>query len=336
MRTTSLRTVVTTAAAGLAATATWLLGLRAGALAREVISAPRPGVDELVALGVVAAGAAVALWYLATYLLVGVVLVARRAGTTSVTLEAGVRRWGFPGLRRTLLGTTAVGLGLAVGVLPAGATTEPDLPTDLRWGATTASAVPLDDTASHPTGAGPVDGAAPLPTPSPAAEPSATTAPPGPAQTAPPPTTVRGAPVEDDAAGAHRTDPPATPAGTTRPSTAGTAGTAGTAARPSGTAHRTAAAPADGGGAAAGASTVEPAVEGNPAPSEPAGEGVLRTVRAGDTLWAIAAEQLGTGATVADIAAAWPAWHETNRAVIGANPNLIHPGQQLLTPKEAS
>jgi nucleoid-associated protein YgaU len=46
------------------------------------------------------------------------------------------------------------------------------------------------------------------------------------------------------------------------------------------------------------------------------------TVAAGDTLWAIARRTFGDGA-------AWKKIYETNKTVIGANPNLIRPGQVL-------
>ena len=56
------------------------------------------------------------------------------------------------------------------------------------------------------------------------------------------------------------------------------------------------------------------------------------TVRPGDSLWKIAAAHLPAGATAADTAVAWPRLYETNRAVIGANPNVIRPGQVLTLP----
>jgi hypothetical protein len=59
-------------------------------------------------------------------------------------------------------------------------------------------------------------------------------------------------------------------------------------------------------------------------------------VHRGDTLWAIAARHLGPDATAEEIAADWPRWHEVNRAVIGDNPHLILPGQQLLPPPALS
>lgn len=46
------------------------------------------------------------------------------------------------------------------------------------------------------------------------------------------------------------------------------------------------------------------------------------TVVSGDTLWAIARRTYGDGS-------AWKKIYETNKTVIGANPNLIYPGQVL-------
>lgn len=54
-------------------------------------------------------------------------------------------------------------------------------------------------------------------------------------------------------------------------------------------------------------------------------------VRRGDTLWSIAAAHLGPDATDAEIALAWPRWHEANAAAIGTDPNALLPGT-LLTP----
>lgn len=55
-------------------------------------------------------------------------------------------------------------------------------------------------------------------------------------------------------------------------------------------------------------------------------------VQPGDTLWRIAARQLGPGASGAAITSAWHAWYEANRAVIGSNPSVIRPGQHLQAP----
>jgi hypothetical protein len=56
-------------------------------------------------------------------------------------------------------------------------------------------------------------------------------------------------------------------------------------------------------------------------------------VRPGDTLWAIAAAHLGGRPRPAAIAAEWPRWWAANRRVIGADPDLIVPGQRLTPPR---
>lgn len=70
------------------------------------------------------------------------------------------------------------------------------------------------------------------------------------------------------------------------------------------------------------------------APSAPAASIAEAThvVAPGDSLWAITADLLGEGASDADIAQWWPQLYEANRDVIGANPSLIHPGQELAIP----
>lgn len=54
-------------------------------------------------------------------------------------------------------------------------------------------------------------------------------------------------------------------------------------------------------------------------------------VRSGDCLWAIAARRL-VHPTSAHVAAAWPRWWLVNRVVIGADPDLVRPGQRLRPP----
>ncbi|NIK62055.1 LysM peptidoglycan-binding domain-containing protein [Kribbella shirazensis] len=55
-------------------------------------------------------------------------------------------------------------------------------------------------------------------------------------------------------------------------------------------------------------------------------------VREGDSLWSIAARELGPAATNDAIAARWPDWYAANRQVIGDDPDLILPGQVLRIP----
>ncbi|WP_199237053.1 LysM peptidoglycan-binding domain-containing protein [Kribbella antiqua] len=58
-------------------------------------------------------------------------------------------------------------------------------------------------------------------------------------------------------------------------------------------------------------------------------------VKPGDTLWSIAAAELGPNADHSAIAARWPAWYAANRQQIGPDPDLILPGQVLRTPAAA-
>lgn len=66
------------------------------------------------------------------------------------------------------------------------------------------------------------------------------------------------------------------------------------------------------------------------------GESVAATVvvRAGDSLWSIAADSLGPFATDMEVASAWPEWYRSNRVVIGPDPHLILPGQILHAPTD--
>ncbi|MEV8147146.1 LysM domain-containing protein [Arthrobacter sp. NPDC080073] len=55
-------------------------------------------------------------------------------------------------------------------------------------------------------------------------------------------------------------------------------------------------------------------------------------VRRGDSLWSIAARQLGPMASDVDIALHWPKWYTANRHVIGDDPGFLVPGQILQPP----
>ncbi|GAB3434565.1 hypothetical protein GCM10027517_02780 [Phycicoccus ginsengisoli] len=83
-----------------------------------------------------------------------------------------------------------------------------------------------------------------------------------------------------------------------------------------------------------------PVVRPQPAPHLVAGPGrqapaevvVLR----GDSLWSIVARHLGPEATDAEVAEAWPRWWAANRSVVGADPDLLLPGQVLSVPRDAA
>lgn len=56
-------------------------------------------------------------------------------------------------------------------------------------------------------------------------------------------------------------------------------------------------------------------------------------VRPGDSLWSITDDLLGAAPTdPAEIAAAWPLLHESNRDLIGPDPDHLTPGQELVVP----
>lgn len=61
-------------------------------------------------------------------------------------------------------------------------------------------------------------------------------------------------------------------------------------------------------------------------------EDPMLTVRRGDTLWSIAADHLPGSPTVEQVAESWPRWYAANQDVIGPDPHLILPGQQLRAP----
>lgn len=56
-------------------------------------------------------------------------------------------------------------------------------------------------------------------------------------------------------------------------------------------------------------------------------------VERGDSLWSISDDLLGPGPSDPEvIAAAWPLLHEANRDLLGADPDRLHPGQELIVP----
>jgi len=56
------------------------------------------------------------------------------------------------------------------------------------------------------------------------------------------------------------------------------------------------------------------------------------TVRHGDSLWDLAAAQLDPDASPAEVDRQWRRLYDLNRPVVGPDPDLIHPGQQLRLP----
>jgi nucleoid-associated protein YgaU len=57
-------------------------------------------------------------------------------------------------------------------------------------------------------------------------------------------------------------------------------------------------------------------------------------VRPGDSLWAITDRHSLPDATAAQLTRGWHGLYARNRAVIGDDPSLIHPGQRLTLPPD--
>lgn len=70
----------------------------------------------------------------------------------------------------------------------------------------------------------------------------------------------------------------------------------------------------------------------SPAPRTSVAPTEVVVVHVGDTLWDIAQRRLGPDARPVDVAAAWPRWYRANRAQIGPDPDLLHPGMELVAP----
>jgi nucleoid-associated protein YgaU len=68
------------------------------------------------------------------------------------------------------------------------------------------------------------------------------------------------------------------------------------------------------------------------APTQVAHASRTHVVQPGDSLWSISAARLGPGATDAEVEQAWQALWRANRATVGADPDLIEPGQRLDVP----
>lgn len=70
---------------------------------------------------------------------------------------------------------------------------------------------------------------------------------------------------------------------------------------------------------------------GGPSGQQPPGAATVR-VRAGDSLWSVADRALGPAATETEVAAYWRRLVALNRPVLGATPDIVHPGQRLDLP----
>ena len=288
---------------------------------------------------------ALAAWVVLAWLALGLVVCALTAvpGTAGSVAER-LSRHLVPATVRRAAGL-AVGASLATApVLSAG--TAIAAPAALPWQSTapavpewqsTAPAVPPPMVAmrqpANPAGQGhgPEGGWPDLgrhPSTAPPADATATTPPPAPTPLAPAAAPTPPAPTPPAPAAAPTPAPPDTPAAAqARPD-------APVAAASPDTAAPAPAAP-DPAPVTSPAPVMSPAPTlagpASPADPSPAESGIYR-VRRGDCLWTIAARSLGPGAGPVAIEAAWHRWYQTNRHVVGADPNLLLPGQRLTPP----
>ena len=310
---------------------------------------PTPGalaIDRLVAVPLLAVGAAVAAWWGLSLVLITVSLLAERAGVHSDTLLRCVHTLAPRTLRR--LAAAGVGAGLAFSALPAHAA---EAPPDLGWTATQPSAdVGLSPRAILEEVPSPLDAAtsergttatSDLVTPATDLDPPSVPTDPthlGPLSPedappeAPPPT-----PRVDQA---EKVDTPSPTGGAPRssahtPPAERPPGLPAVAGAPDVPAHGgLAPTPAD----SQHGSTLpsRDRVPSTPAPrvdvsADPSASTVV--IAPGDTLWDLAAARLPPEATDAQIAASWHDWYALNAAVIGQDPDLLHPGHVLHVPQ---
>lgn len=273
-------------------------------------------VERLVGLAVTASGAAAGAWLSAWY----------AACTTCVLLATVGRRWrrlerlvlerGPRLARRALAG--ALGVGLTLGVTAVGpAAADVGDPLDLGWSSSS--------TPSHGAGQGPEPPSSETAPDPRATAPTAEPTTPGPTPTGPTPaapTTTGPAPAGPATTGPHG-------ASATEPTTTPSSPPATSPAEPSTATAST----AQSTGATAPAGSSDPSgatgLPGREARDQTGADRV--SVQAGDSLWSIAARHR-PDATASQTAADWPVWYRLNADVIGGDPHLIHPGQQLRIP----
>lgn len=85
-----------------------------------------------------------------------------------------------------------------------------------------------------------------------------------------------------------------------------------------------------------GALSTAPAGPGSPVQATTTPPEDVVQVRPGDTLWEIARDSLSPAAPAAEIDRRWREIYRANRDVVGADPDLIRPGQRLQLPPSGS
>jgi len=318
------------------ATLAWALATRAVSTARN----PLLTVDGVVESSVVAVGAVAAAWLAVSCALAALCVGARTVGLTWWAGERAVQRFAPAAVRRvlgvavatTLAATVATGAGAAEplagpAAAPVGQPAGQVQVVDLGWMPSTAVTEGATRPAARPT-------AAPTPVPD-----DLGWVPSGPAHDETSARSDERTPAATATADAAVVAPSSAPSPTASPAVTVTAAssddgrTATTDVAPDPAAPRT---------TPARRTSAQPAAEApsrTPTTSRAAGaasDDVVVVVRAGDTLWSIAAEHLGSDASTRDVAAAWPAWFHANADEIGDDPDHIVPGQRLTVPTSSA
>jgi len=322
------------------ATLAWALATRAVSTARN----PLLTVDGVVESSVVAVGAVAAAWLAVSCALAALCVGARTVGLTWWAGERAVQRFAPAAVRRvlgvavatTLAATVATGAGAAEplagpAAAPVGQPAGQVQVVDLGWMPSTAVTEGATRPVARPT-------AAPTPVPD-----DLGWVPSGPAHDETSARSDERTPAATATADAAVVAPSSAPSPTASPAVTVTAAssddgrTATTDVAPDPAARRTSAQPAE---APSRTPTTSAAAPRPPSPTSraagAASDDVVVVVRAGDTLWSIAAEHLGSDASARDVAAAWPAWFHANADEIGDDPDHIVPGQRLTVPASSA
>lgn len=281
-------------------------------LGASTAGATHARLDAVVSMAVLAVGAVAAALLTVGCVLLTLTAVARATGRTLDRLERATTRLTPALLRRAVAVTITTGIGLGA---VSGVATASEI--DLGWEVTESTSVP--DEPAHPEPAAETPGLGEAEAEAEATEQVATPESAGSASTEPDP-------ARSEFPVAARQEP-AGPGPDVEPARAGMLDLAGAPAAGGPTSTTTIT--TDGtttDGTTATAATTHPAADAVPTVA------ATVTVRAGDTLWDIAAAHLPAGSDDAAIAAAWPHWYETNRDVVGPDPGLIHPGHVLTAP----
>lgn len=317
------------------------------------VDASTATVDRVVEIGVVGLGLALLTWLVWGLAVATLCAAARTLGVTWRAGERAVARHAPGVVRRVLVVALGAGLGVA-GAVTAHATAPAD-GLDVGWSPTTSSApAPGPSTAPPPdVTADPHASRAAVDRPG-AATPSTVGGPTAPGTSAPGAATdAQDAAAARAASGARESSVPATST-TPAPGAATAAGPgadpgagpgavtahAGTSSHPDATRQVAGvrSTPTEASGTAAPSSGAPVTPDASPAGTAAPGAASASTVVVvtGDSLWGIAQRTLGADATDQEVAAEWPRWYAANADVIGADPDLVVPGQVLRVPGTAT